>query len=294
MKFGVVFPQTEFGNDPQAIKDYAQTAEQLGYHHVLAYDHVLGANPDRPKPLEGPYTFQDPFHEVFVLFSFMAAVTTRLEFITGILILPQRQTALVAKQSAALDVLSGGRLRLGVGLGWNWVEYEALNQDFHTRGRRVEEQIELLRKLWTEPLVTFKGTWHDFYDAGLNPLPVQRPIPIWFGGHADAVLRRIARLGDGWLPNYRKPEKANPAIEKLATYLDGEGRSLDELGLEPRLWYGKGEPDKWGQYIKDWSELGATHLTLNTMYCGFESPSQHIEAISRFASLAPGFRTTGN
>ncbi|MGB3717806.1 MAG: LLM class F420-dependent oxidoreductase, partial [Candidatus Promineifilaceae bacterium] len=275
MRIGVVFPQTEFGNDPQAVRDYAQTAEALGYNHILAYDHVLGASPDRSRPLNGPYTVRDPFHEIFILFSFMSAYTARIEFTTGILILPQRETALVAKQAAALDVLNGGRLRLGVGIGWNWVEYEALNQDFHTRGRRIEEQVDLLRKLWTQPLVTYKGEWHDFNDAGLNPLPIQQPIPIWFGGHADAVLRRVARSGDGWLPNYRKAADARPSIEKMHEYLDEIGRDRSDVGLEPRLWYGNGDPGKWQKHIDEWLALGATHLTINTMRCGFESPAEH-------------------
>jgi probable F420-dependent oxidoreductase len=283
MKFGVVFPQTEFGNDPLAVRDYAQTAEALGYNHILAYDHVLGAGPDRSRPLEGPYTDRDPFHEIFILFSFMSACTATIEFTTGILILPQRETALVAKQAAALDVLNGGRLRLGVGIGWNWVEYEALNQDFHTRGRRVEEQVDLLRQLWTRPLVTYKGAWHDFKDVGINPLPIQRPIPIWFGGHADAVLRRVARSGDGWLPNHRKATEAQPSIEKMYEYLDKLGRDRDEVGLEPRLWYGDGDPGKWQKYLDEWLKVGATHLTINTMRCGFESAAKHIEAIGKFA-----------
>jgi probable F420-dependent oxidoreductase len=283
MRFGVVFPQTEFGNDPQAVREYAQTAEALGYNHILAYDHVLGASPDRQRPLEGPYTDRDPFHEIFILFSFMSAYTASIEFATGILILPQRETALVAKQAAALDVLNGGRLRLGVGIGWNWVEFEALNQDFHTRGRRVEEQVDLLRQLWTQPLVTYKGKWHDFSDVGINPLPIQQPIPIWFGGHADAVLRRVARSGDGWLPNYRKAAEARPSIDKLYEYLDEIGRDRAEVGLEPRIWYGDGDPGKWQKVLDEWLEVGATHLTINTMRCGFESPAEHIEAIGKFA-----------
>ena len=180
MKIGLVFPQTEYGNDPAALGDYAQTAEALGYSHLLAYDHVLGANPDRPGGFSGPYTYRTPFLEPFVLFAYMAGLTRNLEFCTAILILPQRQTALVAKQAATLDRLCHGRLRLGVGLGWNPVEYHALGKDFHTRGRRFEEQVELLRRLWTEPLVTFEGRWERVDDAGLNPLPVQQPIPLWF------------------------------------------------------------------------------------------------------------------
>src|SRR5438094_5205199 len=171
MRHGVVFPQTEFGNDPHAIKDYAQAAESLGYDYLLIYDHVLGAHPNRERKLTGPYTHEHPFHEPMVLFGFLAAVTTRLQLTTGILILPQRQTALVAKQAAEVDVLSRGRLRLGIGLGWNHIEYEALRQDFHIRGRRSEEQVELLRALWAEPLVTFEGRTDGVRHDGINPRP---------------------------------------------------------------------------------------------------------------------------
>src|SRR6266545_754766 len=224
MRIGVVFPQTEIGNDPSAIHDYAQAAEELGYTHVLAYDHVLGANPDRPGGWSGAYTFRSAFHEVFVLFGYLAGVTQRLELVTGVLILPQRQTALVAKQTASLDVLSGGRLRLGVGLGWNEVEYTGLKEDFHNRGRRIEEQVALLRRLWSEPLVVFNGRWHTIPDAGINPLPVHRPIPIWFGGHAPAVLRRTARLGDGWMPN-RPLADCKADLDQLDRFLAEAGRS---------------------------------------------------------------------
>ena len=283
MRIGVTFPQTEFGNDPNAIRDYAQTAEDLGFTHILAYDHVLGANPDRPGGWRGPYTYQNPFHEPFLLFSYMAAVTREIEFITGILILPQRQTALVAKQAATLDVLSGGRFRLGVGIGWNQVEYIALNQDFSTRGRRVEEQVGLLRKLWTEPLVDFAGQWHTVPDAGINPLPVQRPIPIWFGGHADVVLRRVARTGDGWLPLSPTAADARPALDKLDRYLAEAGRSRADIGVEPRLQYGDGDPETWRVQIQGWQEAGATHLSLNTMGSGFTTPSDHLAALRTFA-----------
>lgn len=284
MKIGVVFPQTEYGNDPAAIRDYAQTAEALGYTHVLAYDHVLGANPNRPGGWSGPYTYQTPFHEPFVLFSFMAGLTQSLKFITGILILPQRETALVAKQAAALDVLSNGRLRLGVGIGWNKVEYVALNQDFHTRGRRSEEQVELMRLLWTQPLVTYEGRWHTIPDAGLNPLPVQRPIPVWFGGHADAVLQRIARMGDGWLPNYRRVQDAQPALAQLDTYLAQHGRSRADIGIEPRISWGDGDLNRMQRTLEEWRAAGATHISLNTMGAGFTTPQQHLDALRRFAA----------
>jgi probable F420-dependent oxidoreductase len=280
MNLGVVFPQTEFGNDPVALRDYAQTAEGLGFTHVLAYDHVLGANPERPGGWSGPYTHETPFHEPFTLFSFMAAVTRRLEFCTGVIILPQRQTALVAKQAATLDVLSGGRLRLGVGLGWNEVEYVALGEDFHNRGKRSEEQIELLRQLWTQPLVTFSGRWHSIPDAGLNPLPVQRPIPLWLGGHNEAVLRRAARLADGWLPNYRTAVLAKDALAALEKYLEEAGRSRETFGLEARLPF---QPEAWDHLMRDWQAARATHLSLNTMGKGFNTPLAHLAAIRQFA-----------
>jgi probable F420-dependent oxidoreductase len=200
MRTGAVFPQTEIGADPVAVRDYVQAAESLGYTHLLAYDHVLGANAGSRPGWRGAYRHTDQFHEVMVLFGYVAGLTETLELATGILILPQRQTPLVAKQAAEIDVLSGGRLRLGIGIGWNHVEYEALSENFHDRGRRSEEQIEVLRLLWTNELSTYEGRWHTVSDGGINPLPVQRPIPIWFGGMDERVLRRLARLGDGWKP----------------------------------------------------------------------------------------------
>jgi probable F420-dependent oxidoreductase len=286
MKIGVVFPQTEIGNDPVAIRDYAQAAESLGFKHILAYEHVLGANPVRPGGWQGVYTYEDPFHEPFVLFGFMAGVTETIEFVTGILILPQRETAVVAKQAASLDVLSNGRLRLGLGIGWNKVEYLALNQDFHTRGKRIEEQVELLRRLWTEPLVTFEGSWHSIPDAGLNPLPRQRPIPIWFGGHADAVLQRIAKMGDGWMPTYRTAEEAGPSLDRLEHYLAEAGRSREEIGLEARLHSRLGDLDLLLKRKQTWQAAGATHISLNTMGAGFKTPDEHIQAIKEFAAAA--------
>jgi probable F420-dependent oxidoreductase len=283
MKIGVVFPQTEIGNDPAAIRDYAQAAEGLGFKHILAYDHVLGANPDRPEGWSGPYTFNTPFHEVFVLFSYLAGITSTLELVTGILILPQRQTALVAKQTASLDVLSGGRLRVGVGIGWNKVEYLGLNENFHNRGKRIEEQVEVLRRLWSEPLVTFDGQWHHIPDAGINPLPVQKRIPIWFGGHAEPVLQRLVDLGDGWMPNYPRAADARQALDKISEITTRSGRNRSEIGLEPRLSYGDGNPSTWHEIMAEWRAAGATHLTFNTMGCGFRSPAEHIQAIRKFS-----------
>lgn len=286
MRIGVVFPQTEIEGDPAAIRDYAQTAEGLGFTHVLAYDHVLGANPERPEGFSGPYTYQSPFHEVFVLFSFLAGITQRLELVTGILILPQRQTALVAKQAAALDVLSRGRLRLGVGLGWNKVEYIALNENFRNRGKRIEEQVVLLRRFWTEPLVDFKGKWHTIPDAGINPLPFQGAIPIWFGGRAEPALRRAARLADGWMPNQRSAAEARPSLALLDRFLEEARRSRGEFGLEPRITYGAGDPKSWETAMRDWQVEGATHLSFNSMGSGFKTAQEHIRAIQRFAEVA--------
>ncbi|HLE81312.1 MAG TPA: LLM class F420-dependent oxidoreductase, partial [Dehalococcoidia bacterium] len=194
MQLGVVFPQTEIGADPGGVRNYVQAVEQMGYAHLAIYDHVLGADPTNRPDWRGPYTSKTLFHEPMVLFGYLAALTQRLELVTSIIILPQRQTALVAKQAAEIDVLAQGRFRFGVGIGWNQVEYEALGEDFHNRGRRMEEQIAVLRALWTQEVVTFEGKWHRITEAGINPLPVQRPIPIWMGGGAEPVLQRIARL----------------------------------------------------------------------------------------------------
>ncbi len=285
MKIGVVFPQTEFNPDPIAVRDYAQAVEGLGFTHMHAYDHVLGANPERPGGWTGAYTFRHPFFEPFILFSYLAGMTRKIEFVTGILILPQRQTALVAKQAATLDVLSNGRTRLGVGNGWNEVEYIALGENFHNRGRRIEEQVTLLRLLWTQPLVRFEGRWHNISDAGINPLPVQRPIPIWFGGTDDKVLQRMAKLGDGWLPGTRPIEQARPMLDKLSHYLEAAGRDRSTFGIEPRLNLSQVGADGWKDFIQTWKELGATHLTVNTMGCGYETVSAHIEAIMRFSKV---------
>jgi probable F420-dependent oxidoreductase len=286
MQYGVVFPQTEFGNDPQALKDYAQTAEELGYDYLLVYDHVLGAHPHREPQLTGPYTHEHPFHEPMVLFGFLAAVTRRLELVTGILILPQRQTALVAKQTAEVDVLSGGRLRLGIGIGWNYVEYDALGEDFHTRGRRVEEQIAVLRELWTQPLVTHKTTDHVIDNAGLNPLPVQRPIPIWFGGVAEPVLKRAARLGDGWMPAGRPPDdRIKVILERLHGYLEDAGRDRTRFGIDPWISIQGLDRDEWHRRVEAWRDLGASHVAVDTMRAGFTSPQAHIEAVRHFREV---------
>lgn len=282
VKLGVVFPQTEIGPDPAAVRDYVQTAEGLGYDYLLIYDHVLGANPDRPGGWSGPYTHETLFHEVFVTFGYMAAITQRIELATGVLILPQRQTALVAKQAAEIDVLSGGRLRLGVGIGWNEVEYISQGEEFHNRGKRVEEQVTLLRELWTKPLVKFDGEYHHVPDAGLKPMPVQRPIPVWFGGGADTVLRRIARMGDGWMPNAIPFEKLRADLENLHDYLEHAGRKPKHFGVDVRISVAKTPQNEWVREANKLKKLGVTHLCVDTMRAGFTTLDQHLDAIKQF------------
>ena len=282
MRVGVIFAQTEIGSDPAMIRDYAQAAEDLGYSHILAYDHVLGANAASRPGWRPPFTYLDMIHEPFVLFGYLAGLTRRIELVPGVIILPQRQTALVAKQAAELDVLSGGRTRLGIGIGWNPVEYEALGENFKNRGRRSAEQVEVMRKLWTQELVTYEGKWHKITDAGLNPLPIQRPIPIWFGGGADTVLERVGRQGDGWFPLVGAGDKCRAMIAAIHGHARAAGRDPTSIGIEGRIALGQGSPESWLQEIQAWKELGATHLSLNTMNAGLDNPAAHIEAIRRF------------
>lgn len=286
MKLGVVFPQTEIGADPAVIKDYAQTVEGLGYDYLLAFDHVLGANPNRPGGWKGVYAYTDAFHEPFVLFGYLAGVTQKLELATGVIILPQRQTALVAKQAAQVDVLSGGRLRLGVGLGWNEVEYEALDANFHNRGKRSAEQVALLRELWSQELVIFKGQYHTVNDAGLKPMPVQRPIPIWFGGGSEPSLKRMARLADGWMSSSRLPDaNLEGMLARLRGYIAEAGRNPAEFGLDPWITIAQRPVAEWERLAARWRELGATHLGINTMRAGFTSIQEHLAAIRQFKAL---------
>lgn len=287
MKLGVTFPQTEIGTDPGVIKAYVQAAEDLGYDYVLVYEHVLGADVSvRPDWLWNgqppPYTHESMFHEPFVLFGFLGAVTRRINFATGVLVLGQRQTALVAKQAAAVDVLTGGRLRLGVGIGRNDVEYEALNMNFHNRGKRIEEQIELLRAFWTQEVVDFRGQYHTVVAAGINPLPVQRPIPIWFGGAAEPVLRRAARIGDGFFATGGPGDRAGVLVGKLKNYVKELGRDPSSFGIEVGSAAVDQDTEKAVEAAIAWKGLGATHHTLNTMAAGFRRPDDHIRAIAGF------------
>ncbi len=279
MQIGAIFPQTEIGSDPSVIRDFAQTAEGLGYSHILAYDHVLGALPEREPRLWGPYTHESAFHEPFVLFGYLAAITERVELVTGVIILPQRQTALVAKQAAEVDILSGGRLRLGIGTGWNYVEYDSLNEDFTNRGKRQEEQVEVLRQLWADPVVDFDGNWHRIDRAGLKPLPGRR-IPIWFGGFSDPAFRRAARIGDGFVFGNGSPDARN-TVETIRGYLQEEGRDPGSFGFEAMMNYGDG-PENWAAEVERWRDTGVEYVSMRTMNASLESPRDHIEALERY------------
>jgi probable F420-dependent oxidoreductase len=281
MQIGVTFPQTEIGSDPIVIRDYAQAAEALGYKHVLAYDHVLGADTSQRANWRG-YTKEEMFHEPFVLFAYLGAIT-QLEFVTGVIILPQRQTALVAKQAAELDVLTNGRFRLGIGVGWNPVEYEALGKNFRTRGREVEEQVEVLRLLFGQDVVSYQGKFHNIPEAGLNPLPVNRSIPIWMGGGADVLLRRAARMADGWFPQGKPNAEMRTTLERLFGYVEEAGRDPKTFGIEARMDANAGDLDEWVRDTDGWRELGASHIAINTMNAGYTTPDQHIDALRRYS-----------
>ncbi|MEY2425213.1 MAG: hypothetical protein QOI61_785 [Actinomycetota bacterium] len=278
MDIGVVYPQIELGGSPAAAKRFGLAVEELGYDHLLAYDHVLGAVHDGREPaLTGPYTEHDPFHDPFILFSYLAGQTTRLGFCTGVIILPQRQTALVARQAADLDLFAGGRFRLGVGVGWNYVEYEALGQDFRTRGAREEEQVELLRKLWTEPVVDFTGRFDRVDRASTLPMP-SRSIPIWFGGFGKAAFARAARIGDGFIFGGRTPDMID-TWNHVRDLVAGAGRAVDDFGGESVVFSTRG-PGQIAEHIATWTEAGGTHASVNTMNHGFTNVEQHIDYIA--------------
>jgi probable F420-dependent oxidoreductase len=284
MDIGVVFPQTEIGADRGAVRAYAERVEELGFSHLLAYDHVLGADPEVHSPWVGPYNVDTTFHEPFVLFGYIAAITS-IELVTGIIILPQRQTALVAKQAAEVDLLTLGRFRLGVGLGWNAVEYEALGANFSDRGRRLGEQVELMRALWTQRSVTHAGTYEHVTGAGLAPLPVQQPIPVWFGGSSEPAYRRIGRLADGWFPQVAP----GPALDAARVIVDdaasAAGRDPSALGMEGRAnWTADGGVAKLVDHVGRWRAVGATHLSINTMNAGLGPVEHHLAALELAAN----------
>ncbi len=288
MKLGVIFPQNVIGGDPTIVRDFAQTVEGLGYAHIVAYDHVLGINPAAYPDWQGPYTSADLFHDPFTLFSYMAGVTSTIELSPQIVILPQRQAVLVAKQAASLDVLSGGRLRLGVGIGWNKVEYVCLGQNFHDRGKRSEEQIAVMRALWAAPHVVFEGEQHTIPNAGINPLPT-RPLEIWLGGGSDRTYERIGRIGDGWLNIYVSAEQAGSALGQIRRSAEQAGRDPAAIGLECWVSMGHGAASSWRREIETWRGLGATHIALNTIHnrghlnaIEGRSPAAHLQAIETY------------
>jgi probable F420-dependent oxidoreductase len=280
----VVFPQTELGGDVGAVRAYGQAVEGLGFRHVLAYDHVVGADPAVHRGWSGPYDIATTFHEPFVLFGYLAALTS-LELVTGIIILPQRQTALVAKQAAEVDLLTQGRFRLGVGLGWNHVEYEALGKSFRDRGRRFGPQIELLRRLWTEDSVTHDGPDDRITAAGLAPRPRQRPIPVWIGGQSEPAYRRIGRLADGWFPQVPPGERLDEALAVIAAAATGAGRDPSTLGMEGRVTWQPGDHDRFARQVERWRAAGATHVGINSMGSGLATVDDHIAALTTAASL---------
>ena len=293
MQFGAVFPTSDIGSDPGAVRDFAQGVEALGLTRLVTYDHVLGAeHADREPKLWGPYTENDAFHEPFVLFGYLAACTRTIELEVGVLVLPQRQTALVAKQAAEVAVLCGGRLRLGIGTGWNWVEYDSLGTEFGTRGARMTEQVEVLRRLWAEPVVTFEGRFHRIERAGILPRPAQT-IPIWFGGGAEAQLKRAARLGDGFVAG-NAGERARHSVARLRELLAENDRSLDEFGFEGLADWSTG-PDAVAETARAWRDAGGTHLSIRTFDTssafmgvaplGYTTVDQHLSAIEQFRNL---------
>ena len=293
MQVGAVLPQLEIGTDPDTIATYARTVEELGYDHIVIFDHVLGADRDRPGGWTGPYDHRSMFHEPFVLYGYLAAITTRLRLATAVIVLPQRQTALVAKQAAEVDVLSRGRLILGVGIGWNQVEYEALGLSFTNRGRRIEEQIAVMRALWTQEVVDFGGRWQHIDRAGLNPLPVQRPIPVWMGGGWDRqrravvepALRRIAKIADGWFTHLPANDDGRSGMEAFRRLVKEEGRDPASVPVEGRLPAAKSGPEDWKRGIEAFHAMGMTSVELTTMGAGYRAIDEHLDALRRFRAL---------
>jgi probable F420-dependent oxidoreductase len=289
MKLGYGLPLIDVGGDPVVVRDLAQAAEELGYDHLASFDHVLGVNVASRPDWGRRNTSADLFHEPFVLFGFLSGCTSRVGFSTQVLILAQRQTVLVAKQAASLDVLSGGRFRLGVGIGWNPVEFVGLNENFKNRGKRSEEQVQVMQALWAKPHVTFKGEWHTIDDAGINPLPTGRRVPLWFGGHQEQTLTRTARYGDGWIALAYQPAEAGQHFEKLRAAAKAVGRDPASIGIE--VWTSAADPNEgtWREEIRAWKALGVTHVTLNNVFGGYHhkriatrSLAGHLAAMQRY------------
>ena len=287
MEFGCVLPHNEIGTDPQAIKAWAQGVEALGATHMLIYDHVLGADRDRSGGFEGPYDKDIAFHEPFTTFAFLAGVTQSIDFVTTVLVLPQRQTALVAKQVAQLAILSSNRFRLGIGTGWNQVEYEALNEDFDNRGKRQEEQVELMRALWADETVSFDGKYHRVTKAGINPRP-SAPVPIWFGGGAPALLKRCARMGDGWMPVMGANQAAADALALIETERQSRGLMMDGFGVQAQAQFAGGTVERWRSHAMRWRDLGATHLAVATHNAEPTDADGHVARVAAYLDAVKG------
>lgn len=283
MRFNVSFPQDNCMADPGAVRAFAQAVDELGYHHVTVSDHVLGANPASRPNWTGRYTLDDPFREPMVMLGFMAACTTRVRLGTSIVILPQRQTALVAKQMTELDMLSNGRAMLGVGVGWNELEFVGLNEDFRTRGRRMEEQVTVLRALWTERSTTFRGEFHTIDDAGLNTMPIQQPIPIWMGGTVERVIKRIARLADGWIPSSGSVADFPAQLAQFREWAREAGRDPAAIAVAPRMTLKVGAESTWPEAVAGWRSTGVSHLGVSTNNSGATTADEHIRLVTTFA-----------
>ncbi|MFD6063822.1 LLM class F420-dependent oxidoreductase [Rhodococcus wratislaviensis] len=286
MRIGVVFPQTEIGSSGVDLQNYGQSVEKMGFRHILAYEHVVGADPTVHKGWTGAYDLHSTFHEPMVMFGYLAAVTTTIELVTGVVVLPQRQTALVAKQAAEIDLLSDGRLRLGVGVGWNRVEYEALGEDFTNRGRRAAEQIDVLRRLWTEESFTYEGQYHRITGAGLAPRPLQRPIPVWLGGNSVLALERVGRLADGWFPQVVPGPELDKALQTVERAAGAAGRDPSTIGMEGQVAW-NGEVNQVIDGIGEWVAAGASHIAVNTMDVGLGTLDEHLDVLHRVAEQVP-------
>lgn len=287
MRIGAVLPHHEIGTDPGAITAYLQGLEAMGVTHLLAYDHVLGADPDRPGGWSGPYDKDVAFHEPLTFFGFAAGVTSHIELVSAVLILPQRQTVLVAKQAAEVAVLSGGRLRLGVGVGWNPIEYQGLGEEFTTRGRRQGEQVELMRRLWTEDSVSFDGEFHTIDRASINPRPAA-PIPVWFGGAAPALLERCGRLGDGWIPLGEPNESNRSRLATVHRHREAAGRAAEPFAVQAWIHHRGGDPDRWRSDAEQWRDIGATHLAVLTHNAGPTDVEGHLRRVAEFQEAVSG------
>ena len=283
MEIGAVVPHHEIGTDPGAIRAYAQGVEELGMTHLLIYDHVVGVDRNRPSGFEGPYDSNVGFHEPMVFFGYLAACTTSVDLVTAILILPQRQTVLVAKQAAELAILSENRFKLGIGVGWNTVEYDALNEEFGNRGKRQEEQVDLMRRLWTEDVFSYDGEHHRFEHASILPRPTE-PVPILFGGSAPALLERCARLGDGWIPLGTPNDKSADRIAEMRRAREAAGLSWDGFEIRAQAQYAGGDPDRWRTHAERWRNLGATHMAIATHNAGETDVDGHLARIAEYHS----------